>query len=181
MSEAPEARTVTGRKPKQESRSVEFRQKLIAWKQMPALFRPSLRALARELGTSHQLLMFYLKGLEKWEGEECLRRAKEIRALAKAEDRPVTPWEEQRILGYTTAGLRALTVSAFHDKLEDLKRQGERGPLHRAQIKMTMLFAHSGLPGARELLQKCSQRSVKNQKNNLPASSAGVAKSFKCA
>src|ERR1700730_1729737 len=45
-----------GRKPKQESRSAELRQKLIEWKQTPESSRPSLRALARELGTSHQLL-----------------------------------------------------------------------------------------------------------------------------
>ena len=56
MTEAPDARTMTGRKPKQESRSAEFRQILMAWKQTPEALRPSLRELARELGTSHQLL-----------------------------------------------------------------------------------------------------------------------------
>ena len=55
---------------------------LTAWKKTPESSRPPLRALARELGTSHQLLAFYLNGLEKWRGEEYWRRAKEIRACA---------------------------------------------------------------------------------------------------
>jgi hypothetical protein len=38
---------VSGRKPKQDSRSAEFRGRLIAWKQTPESSRPSLRALAR--------------------------------------------------------------------------------------------------------------------------------------
>ncbi len=85
---------VSGRKPAQESRATEFRRRLIAWKQTPEASRPSLRALAREFGTSHQLLTFYLKGLGKWQGEESLRRAKEIRA--RVENRVLTPWEVQQ-------------------------------------------------------------------------------------
>lgn len=53
--------TPRGRKPAHESRATEFRRKLIEWKQTPESSRPSLRALARELGTSHQLLTFYLE------------------------------------------------------------------------------------------------------------------------
>ena len=45
-----------GRKPKQESRAMEFRRELLAWKQIPEASRPSLRSLACDLGTSHQLL-----------------------------------------------------------------------------------------------------------------------------
>jgi hypothetical protein len=37
--------------------------------------RPSLRALAREIGTSHQLLAHYLKGLEEWQYKERFRQA----------------------------------------------------------------------------------------------------------
>lgn len=59
------ARLVSGRKRNQESRATEFRRGLIEWKQTPEPSRPSLRALARDLGTSHQLLAFYLKDLEK--------------------------------------------------------------------------------------------------------------------
>jgi hypothetical protein len=169
---------VSGRKPKQESRSVEFRQRLIQWKQTPVAFRPSLRTLARELGTSLQLLTFYLKRLEKWQGKECLRQAREIRVRANAEGRPMTQWEEQRVVVYTRAGIRALATSALRDKLEDLRRDAKRGPLHWAQIKMLKLFARA-FPEAQKLLQKL-QSSVKNQKDNLPVISPCAAKSFRC-
>src|ERR1035438_8030118 len=93
---------MSGRKPKQESRSAEFRQRLIAWKQTPDSLRPSLRALARQLGTSHQLLKHYRDGLEKWRYKERYRKAKmeseEIRARANAEGRPMTVWEQQQSL-----------------------------------------------------------------------------------
>jgi hypothetical protein len=54
-----------GRKTKQESRSAELRQRLIAWKQTPESLRPSLRALARILGTSAPTA----KALPRWAGE----------------------------------------------------------------------------------------------------------------
>jgi predicted secreted protein len=56
-------------------------------KQMPEFSRPSLLALARELGTSHQLLVHYLKRLEKWQGEQYFRQAREILARVEAENR----------------------------------------------------------------------------------------------
>jgi hypothetical protein len=77
-----------GRKPKQQCRSEEFRQTLIAWKDTPVAFRPSLRALARELGTSHQLLSHYLSALEEWCREKNLER---LRAQAKAKNLTLTP------------------------------------------------------------------------------------------
>ena len=52
-----------GRKPKQESREPEVRARLAAWKQMPEDARPSLRVLAREFGTSHQLARILPKTL----------------------------------------------------------------------------------------------------------------------
>jgi hypothetical protein len=62
-----------GRKPKQESREAELRSRLIAWNQTREAFRPSLRTLARELGTSHQLLGFCLKNLHKWQSKQYWR------------------------------------------------------------------------------------------------------------
>jgi hypothetical protein len=50
-----------GRRPAARSRSSEIREKLAAWKQTPESSRPTLRALAQELGTSHQLLGHFLK------------------------------------------------------------------------------------------------------------------------
>jgi hypothetical protein len=66
---------MSGRKTKQESRADELRQQLVAWEQTPESLRPSLRQLARDLGTSHQLLEHYLRGLEKWKHKELYRRA----------------------------------------------------------------------------------------------------------
>jgi hypothetical protein len=77
-----------GRKPRSESRAEELRQQLNAWKRTPESSRSSLRAIARELGTTHQLLGHFLKGWEKWQAKEYRRQAKEIRVSAEAETRP---------------------------------------------------------------------------------------------
>jgi hypothetical protein len=157
-----------GRKPKQESRAAEFRQRLLAWKQTPESLRPSLRALACEIGTSHQLLDHYLAGLEKWQYQERYRKAKEaseeIRARANAEGRPLTPWEEEQIHAYTRAAIRAMVMPSLLDNLEEIKQDAKRGPLHPAQFKMLKLFAKQGFSGAQELLQKCSQVGLKKRK-----------------
>jgi hypothetical protein len=55
-----------GRKPASESRAAEVRTRLAAWRQIPEAHRVSLRALAVQIGTSHQLLSFYLQRLDRW-------------------------------------------------------------------------------------------------------------------
>jgi hypothetical protein len=161
--------TTRGRKTTVESRSAEFRQSLLIWKQTPAAFRPSLRALARALDTSHQLLTHYLAGLEKWLYDERYRKAKkesdEICARAKAENRNLTYWEEQQVRACDRALIQALVGPALLDTLEDIKREAKRGPLHRAQFKTLKIFAKQGFPGAQELLQKCSQSGLKKRKS----------------
>ena len=52
-----------GRKLASQSRATEFRLRLRKWKKTPEARRVSLRALAAKLGTSHQLLSFYLRRL----------------------------------------------------------------------------------------------------------------------
>ena len=138
-----------GRKPTSQSRATEFRRELIAWKQTPESSRPSLRALACELGTSHQLLTFYLKGLGKWQAKEYWRQAREIRTRAKAENRVLTQWEEQQAHACDRAGVGAMVHSILLDDIERMKEESERGPLCWQQIKslfdvmtaMTILFA----------------------------------------
>jgi len=76
-------RAASGRPPAYESRAAEFRRRFIVWKQTPESMRPSLRALAGELGTSHQILVYHLNRLDRWQAQE---RAKRIRA----EGRPFT-------------------------------------------------------------------------------------------
>ena len=58
-----------GRKPTAQSHAAEIRGKLAAWKQTPESVRPSLRVLARQIGTSHQLLSHYLQGWDKWQAK----------------------------------------------------------------------------------------------------------------
>lgn len=157
-----------GRKPTQESRAAEFRRRLITWEQTPESLRPSLRALARGLGTSHQLLKHYLDGLEKWRYKERYRKAIEesdqILARALVEDRPMTQCEEQRRHACTIAAMRAEVGSLFLDELARLKEDAGRGPLHPAQVKMAKILAKQGFPGAQELLQQCLRVGLKVRK-----------------
>jgi hypothetical protein len=156
------SRPVRGRKPAQESRATEFRRKLMEWKQTPQSSRPSLRALARDLGTSHQLLAFYLMGLGEWQAREYWRRAREIRARAKDENRGLTPWEEQQARANDRAGAGTMAHSMLLDQIGRMKRESEPRPLVWQEIKVLKILARH-FPEAQELLQKCSQNSVKDQ------------------
>ena len=62
------------------------------------------------------------------------------------------------------ASLRARAASDFLDKIEQIKQDAKRGPLHPAQVKMVKILAKQGFPGAQELLQKSSQVGVKERK-----------------
>jgi hypothetical protein len=163
-----DARPVSGRKPAQESRATEFRQRLIAWKQTPESSRPSLRALARALGTSHQLLKHYLDGLEKWRYMERYRNAQEesdqIIARAMFEDRPMTQWEEQRRHDCTIAAVRAKAGAVLLDELKKITQDAGRGPLHPTEFKFVKMLVKQGFPGAQDLLQKCLRDGVKQRK-----------------
>jgi hypothetical protein len=151
-----------GRKTKQESRAAEFRERLVVWKRTPESLRPSLRALARELSTSHQLLQHYLDGLEEWEFKERYQRAKEkaqkkaveIRARAEAEGREMTMRE----------CLDAMVTPGLHDQIERIRQDARRGPLHPAQFKIVKLWAKQGFPGAQEVVQKCASAGLKKRK-----------------
>ena len=167
-----------GRRSKQESRETELRKRLIAWKRAPDSSRPSLRALARELGTSHQLLSFYLKRLDQWQAKEYWRQAREIRARAIAEDRSLNQWEEQQVHAYTRAGVRATVGPMLLDVIKRLREESERRPLVWQEIKSLKILA-PGFPEAQDLLQKCSQSSVRTRKNNLPALPCSASKSFR--
>jgi hypothetical protein len=134
------------RKKKQESRAQEIRERLLVWKQSPESLRPSLRALARGLSTSHQLLQHYLDGLEEWECRERYKRAKEraerqaeeIRAHVEAEGREMTMRE----------AFDAMVTPGLHDQIERIRQDARRGPLHPAQFKILKLWAKQGFPGA---------------------------------
>jgi hypothetical protein len=135
----------------------------MTWKQTPESSRPSLRALASELGTSHQLLSFYLKNLYKWQSKEYWRQAREIRARANAEGRPLTQWEEQQVYAYNRAGIRATFGPMLLDVIKRMRKESERGPLCRQDIKALKIFARK-FPEAQELLQKCLRDGIKKRK-----------------
>jgi hypothetical protein len=144
-----------GRKTKQESRAAEFRERLLAWKQTPESMRPSLRAFAVELGTSHQMLTYYLDGLDSWQAEE---RAKRIRARAEAEGREMTLPE----------CCDAIIAPGLYRQIEKLKQAAKRGPLNYWQIKMLKMFAKQGFSGAKEILGTCRQKTPQHKKSDRP-------------
>ena len=147
-----------GRKLNRESRGAEFRRRLSAWRQTPESMRQSLRALARELGTSHQLLKHYLDGLDTWQADE---RAKQIQERAEVEGRPMTLRE----------CCDAHITPVFFRWIEELRQKAKRGPLNYGEIKMLKLFAKQGFPGTKELLEKHgSPTKVKEQRKKLELS-----------
>jgi len=152
-----------GRKPAAESRGSEFRARLAEWMRKPEFSRPSLRALARELGTSHQLLSFYLKNLHKWQSKQYWRQAKAIRARANAEGRDLTQQEEQQFYAYNRAAMRSMVGPMLLDTIERIKVETERRPLCRQEIKILKILARQ-FPEAHELLQKRSQDGPKKRK-----------------
>ena len=169
-----------GRKPKWESRALEFYGRLARWKQTPGSSRPSLRALARQIGTSHQLLGHYLQRWEKWQAKELRREAKEICALAETETRS---WVRDEMLKQVTAYERAAfqcSLSAALDScIRQLKRQAKRGQLSRRQVKVLRALARKGHPGAQEILEKWLFLAQESE-NNLPLSKRHASKSFGC-
>ncbi len=119
--------------------------------------------MARILGTSHQLLAFYLTGLEKWQGEEYWCLAKEIRARAIAEDRPLTQWEDQQARAYDRAALHFTTGYRLRYSIKRMKKDSERGPLCWHDIQSLKMLAPK-FPEAQELLEKCLRNGIKKRK-----------------
>jgi hypothetical protein len=142
---------------------MEFRRTVLAWKQTPQSSRPSLRLLARELGTSHQLLSFYLKNLHKWQRKEYWRQAKEIRAQANAEGRALTQQEEQQVYAYGRAAIRAMVGPMLLETIERMRQDSERRLLCRQEIRALKILARQ-FPEAREVLQECSRDGVMKRK-----------------
>lgn len=85
-----------------DSRAAEFRRRLVVWKLTPESMRPSLRELARQLRTSHQILSYHSARLE-------IDRAQTTLALrlADAKKRRVnlTP-EQAKAIGQRVAAYR---------------------------------------------------------------------------
>jgi hypothetical protein len=145
-----------GRKPKQDSRGNEICAKLAEWKQKPESARPSLRALARELGTSHQLLSHYLEGLEKWQMKEYRRQEKQICARAEAQHRPLTFFEEQQAMDYGRAALRVMAMGAIEHAVKQLERDAKKGTFTTRQVKVLRDLASRGHERSRKIIENLS-------------------------
>jgi hypothetical protein len=139
----------SGRKLAAESQAGIFRERLVAWRQIPESQRPSLRALAQELGTTHQLLSFYLNGLNDWQRREYLRKSQEIRAKGVA----MTWADEQQGIALERAALATLVDSAVDSMLREIEADKKTGKVTRKQIKIVELVARKGFPAAKKLLQ----------------------------
>jgi hypothetical protein len=146
-----------GRKQASESRASEIRTKLLTWTGTPEPQRVSLRALARELRTSHQLLGTYLKGLKKWQEKDYRRRAESIREHALAENRSMTPAEEGQAAALDRAGLRLMIESVLDSAFRTYEREFremEPGTLRGEKLRFLKALARRGVPFAQKLLQK---------------------------
>jgi hypothetical protein len=139
-----------GRKPKEESRAMELRQALIAWKRIPEAVRPSLRFLAAQLQTNHQLLSHFLGTLDEWGLEERIRIAKEqgehFQARAQAEGRDLSRRE----------AVIAIIDSGLLEMIAKIQQEFKLGPVNSLRIKTLKMLADQ-FPKARNLLQKCLQ------------------------
>jgi hypothetical protein len=175
-------RNKRGRKSARQSRAPEIRARLMEWKQTPESFRSSLRALAGEIGTSHQLLSFYLRRWDKWQAKEYQRNANDIRAHAEAEKRSMTVNEQAQVVAYTGVSVQSMINSVVPDILTALRKEARLGKLSRQHLRLAKILARKGY--AREverILSGKRQRRPHVQepfKNNLPHGGERSAKPF---
>jgi hypothetical protein len=106
------------------------------------------------------LLQHYLSNLGKWQAEEDWRRAKQIRAQANAEGRPLTPWEEQqsRILDRRAAchfieASFDCRVKKLEREIEQTIRDGNAPPSHLSKMLRTIASIRGG-PIAQQVAQR---------------------------
>jgi len=129
----------------------------------PEQERISLRALASQLGTSHQLLSFHLRRLDKWLARVYEIKANEIRDRAKAENRFLAPWEEAQTRTLERAALCSVLYRALEETFKRWEVEfGEANKLTKKQLKMLNLLERRGVPFAQKMLQ--------DRENNLSAS-----------
>jgi len=128
-----EAAQKQGRKHISESRAAEFRTRLLEWRQIPEPTRISLRELAAEIGTTHQLLSFYLQRLNEWQmneqAKEYRRQAKAIRDGADAENRSMSQFEMERMIAYEQAAGRCMMSSLLEETFRGFEADAKRGQL----------------------------------------------------
>jgi DNA polymerase I-like protein with 3'-5' exonuclease and polymerase domains len=128
-------------------------------------------ARAVELGTSHQLLAFYLRGLDEWQRKDYERRAEDIRDRAVTENRLMAPWEESQVKALERATYLCMIDSVLQPTLKRLEADSKTGTLSKPELRVISFLAQRGVAIAQKILQK--------HRNNLPARSTDRAKSFR--
>jgi hypothetical protein len=124
-----------------------------------------------QLGTSHQLLSFYSKGLNDWQKKDYQRRAKAIRDHAAAENRFMTAWEESQVKALERAAFCCMIDSVLQSTLKRLEGSARAGTLSRRELRVVNFLAQRGVLIAQKILKK--------RQNNLPVRKSGRAKSFR--
>jgi hypothetical protein len=151
-----------GRKLAIQSRAAEIRARLKAWRRIPKPQRISLRALARELGTTHQLLGYYLGGWEKCQSKEYRHQAREIRARAEAQNRPLSQWEEAQADACDKAAMNHQIAAALDSVLHQMVRRVKAGVgLSKRDIRVVKVAAQRGFPKAQKIVESYSGSSIK--------------------
>jgi hypothetical protein len=126
-----------GRKPANESRAEELRERLLKWSYFPASARPSLRVLAKALQINHQLLSHLLVGLERWEREKDVAR---VRVLTKRAGVVWTEADERRVhLKLRRTRRRLAQTWAKKDPRHEARREARVGAL------LSAVYAKFGL------------------------------------
>jgi hypothetical protein len=117
---------MAGRKPGTDSRADEFRRVLLEWRQQPEETRPSLRDLARTLGTSHQMLSHLRGNLDSWLSAQHFAAASAIREKARVENRYLTDREAMEARGHDQTGTRLLVGNKFEELLRKIRAKANR-------------------------------------------------------
>lgn len=102
--------------------------------------RPSLWALARQMGRAHQLLSHYLQQWKKSQARELRREANEIGGRAEKETRPRVRDEMlKQVTAYESAALHCSLDAALERCIRQLRREGKRGHLSSARCSRPSL------------------------------------------
>ena len=138
-----------GRKPAHESPAAAICERLESWRRAPEAQKPSLRALAQELGTSHQLLSFHVRRLTKRQEKEYRVKAQEIRSKGLV----MTYADEQQAFAYDRAALQALLHDVLELIFQKIEARTKVGDLCPYELEVVSVAVRRGNPQALKIKQ----------------------------
>ena len=99
------------------------------------------------MGTSHQLLSFYLRLWDKWQEKEYRRKANNIRARAESENRPLTQWEQSQADAYQREAFQAMLTRVLDSGLKKMLMRLMTGDvLSKPELPFVNQAARKGFP-----------------------------------